>query len=510
MRLSILILCFVTYSLGSFGQKMQFSDHFIYNSVAYKLIGSVKNNIIVWTNDDHNSSEILIFDNKLHLIQKVASSILKSGINANPEYFSLVDSFAVAYQYKIKNTVQYRLTFFDDNANQLSTIIIDSVNTNKAKTEGNNCFYKFLISEDKKTICCTKLLFNADDAVININCTFVSSGIVSYEEFLLPFDFVHEKIHDFLIDGNKNFLLLETISSDSSFALKIVKKVFINDYLLTVSKKIDSGILVNGSINLTVKPDSYMVYACWQKSLNTANKERHYLTGFYKWVTNFNLDDKPGDTILNEGISATNCNIIFIKSEKNQDFFAIEKYKKDTSANSNYAENYGTSSWQNDLIKTVDLSSRPQISEADKMELGIANHYQVFSPPPSTSQVVKPVVNTIATGINIFSLSNSNQLNWLRSFDNNTQLNQNLNNKIITAGTNGIYIIYPEQLTNHKIGITQIIISKGDGSFKIDNVPIWNSSYTYLFDQETELDHNGIVMPCYKSNKIFFVKLSFE
>ncbi|HVX26272.1 MAG TPA: hypothetical protein VHB70_08015 [Parafilimonas sp.] len=489
---------------------MLFSNHFINNSATYKLIGSINKNIIVWTINDRNSSEILVFDNELHLLRKVSSGILKSDVDANPEYFSLADSFAVAYQYKFKNTWQYRLTFFDDNATQLSTIIVDSLDSDKAKTESGKYFYKSLVSQDKKTICCTKFLMNVDSAVIKISCTFIKNGEVSYEQFFLPFDFLHESIDNFSIDGNKNFVVLETLTSDSSFFVKLIKKNFLEDYLLITSKKIDSGSLINGSIHLTYKPDTYIIYGAWQNNLNTAENKNLHLTGFFKWTTDFNLNDKPGDTILNI-TTATNWNINFIKSEKDRDLFAIEKYKRDTSIHAEYVEAYDNSSWQNELMRSVDLGSLPHISEVDQIELDIANHYRNYLPPPSDQVSGKSVVNTIETGVNIFSLSNSNQLNWLKDLgSSSTQFLQSLNNKVIASGTNTIHIIYSHQLTNSKMGISQIIVSDEDGTYNVDNLPIWNSSYVYLMEQAVAVDNNTIIIPCFKGKKIFLGKLMFE
>lgn len=492
-------------------QRLIFSDHFINIGTPYNLIGRVNKNIIAWTIDDHNSSDILVFDNELHFIRKVSSGILKSEINANPEFFSLPDSFAVAYQYKLRNMWQYRLTFFDDNGTQLSTIIVDSLNSDKAKTESSNYFYKLLLSQDKKTICCSKLTINTDSSVIKISCIFLKNNEVSHEQFFLPFDFLHESIEDFLIDSNKNFALLETITSDSSFAIKIIKKVFTNDYLLVASKKINSGILINGSIHLADKPNGYIIYGAWQNKSNTAEKEKQYLTGFYKWATDFNLNDAAGDTILNKVISTTNWNASYIKSEKKDDLFILEKYRKDTSVRAAYEGSDDNSSWQNELMKNVDLGSLPHISAVDQVELGIADHYRDYLPSPSGQVVGKPVVNTIETGVNIFSLSNSNQLNWFRNLDSSsTQFLQSLNNKVIATGANTIHIIYSEQLTNNKMGISQLVVNDKDGSFKIENIPAWNSAYTYLLGHAIEVDDNSIIIPCFKSKKIFFAKLILE
>lgn len=350
MRSTLLMLCFIISSLVCESQRMIFSDHFIYNSTPYKLIGRVNDNIIIWTIKNRSSSEILVYNNDLHLIRSVSSGILKSEIDADPEYFSLTDSFAVAYQYKLGNMWQYRLTFFDDNGTQLSTIIVDSLNSDKAKTKDGNYFYKVLLSQDKKTMCYCKLSINTDNFIAKTNCTFLKNNRVSHEQFVLPFDFLHETIEGFLIDSNENLVLLKTTTTDSSFTIKVVKKFFSNDYLLIASKKIDSGILINGSIHLADKPGNYIIYGVWQNKLNTAESEKQNLTGFYKWTTDFNLDDKPGDTILNKVVSsAINLNVNYIKTEKGKDIFALHEYKTDTSDYYTRETGYDSSPWQMNL-----------------------------------------------------------------------------------------------------------------------------------------------------------------
>jgi len=492
---------------------MIFSDHFIHNNTPYKLIGRVNNNIIIWTIKNRSTSEILVYNTDLHLIRSVSSGILKPEIDASPEYFNLTDSFAVAYQYKLRNMWQYRLTFFDDNGTQLSTIIVDSLNSDKAKAKDGNYFYKVLLSQDKKTICYCKLSINTDNSIVKTSCTFLKNNEVSHEQFFLPFDFLHESIEDFLIDSNRNFVVLETTTTDSSFTTKIVKKIYANDYLLIASKKINSGILINGSIHLTDKPDRYIIYGVWQNKSNTVEKEKQYLTGFYKWTTDFNLDDKPGDTILNKVVSsAINLNVSYIKAEKGKDIFALHEYKTDTSDYDARETGYGSSSWQNELMASVDLSSAPHFSQADLLELASLNHYggSSFS-PPNEIVVRRSAISTSERAVNIFSLSNSNQLYWQKNFDSsNIELLQPLDNKKIVAGKKAIHIIYLRQLTSKKTGISQVIVSYADGTYKNDNVRIWNSTYTYSLNQAMDVGDNSIIIPCFKSKKIVFAKLIFE
>lgn len=496
---TLLILISVT---TLYSQRIIFSNSFVGNSNPYKIIGKVANNFVVWTaTDDQNTSEFLIYNDDLKILKKVHSNFFRNQSNSTLTFFNNNDSFSIAYRYKKGNVWQYRLTFFDAFATELSTIIIDSSNSLNKKIE-DNIYYTFLQSQDKKTTCFTKFAINADSFVLKISCAFINNHIISNQQFILPFDFTHETINDFLVDSN-NIVLLETVTYDSSFLVKLIKKSFSNDYLLISSKRLESGSLMNGNIYLTKRPDMYLIYGAWQNQ---------QLTGFYKWTTDLNLNDEPGDTVLKKVISPTKWNAGFIKSEKDWDLFTIEKYRRDTSIYTQFEGTSDNSLWQNELMRNVDLGSLPHISEADKVELGISYHYQDYSSPPPSNQVAERSMAKITeSGVDVFSLSNLNQINWFKNFDSiNTELRQNLDNKKIVAGKNAIHIIYTHQLTNNSTGISQIIVSYTDGSYHTDDIPTWTSAYIYLMDQAIEVDSNSIIIPCFKGKKLFFAKLLFE
>ena len=309
-------------------QTFSYSQNYLSNKAsAGKIIGQVKDHIIVWyvTQNKYKKSVILVYDHNMNLIRRIKTDILYSDIDPAATFYNSVDSFYVAYQYQKGNKWEYKLAGFDDNGNLSSTYLID--NAGNLNT-GDSVAYNYYQSGDKKMLACVKSIFDPRYKAIKFESVFLNHGILDRDQFVLPFDDVHEKLVDFLIDSNKNITLLQTSGTDSGFTVSVIKRIFSASCFLMAEKTLAAGNLCNGTSHIFNKGNSYTVYGVWKNvSLHSPAKDQTYKTGLYLWKVNDTLADISGDTILYDDstrISELNHYTNHSSTNPSDDFYSIQ------------------------------------------------------------------------------------------------------------------------------------------------------------------------------------------
>lgn len=483
-----LILFFTT--IAGKAQTFSYSQNYLPAvSSACKIIGQVKDNLIVWNvnSGNYKKSVILIYDNKMRLKKKLTTDILYSDIDPAVTFYNSVDSFYVAYEYKKGNQWEYKLAGFDDNGNLSSTYIIDSasnLNTNDSVS------FNYYQSGNKKMLCCLKTIINKKYNAIRFESTFLSHGNLYRDQFFLAFDNAHEKIVDVLIDSNKNITLLKTSNTDSGFTISVIKKAFSDVHFLIATKKLANGNLRNGTSHLFNKLNSYTVYGVWENALrDSLTRNQKYKTGLYTWNLDDKLIDVTGDTILYDDstiISEFNLYASNSLNNKLDNFFGI----------------------QTDSMHIPDppiQQNRERVFQGDATHgIGFYNNIEFNSP------LVQPVSHYKA-GFTIVSLNNHNKIEWRNELkkDRDSVFLTDLSNNNIVAGKKGIHIVRSTSVKNWTNKIEHIIITYS-GRYEKVKAMVWNNKYTYLVSNAVETDDGALIIPCIKENRLIFAKMILE
>ncbi len=472
-------------------QVFSYSQNYLTNeSSACKIIGQVKDNIIVWyvNSEKYKKSVILVYDNKMKLIKKITTDILHSDIDPAASFYNSVDSFYVAYQYKKGNKWEYKLAGFDDNANLSSTYIIDSAsNLNR----DDSVSYSYYQSGDKKMLACAKTIINKKNNAVRFETTFLNHGNLYRDQFFLAFDNAHEKLVDFLIDSNKNITLLKTSNTDSGFSISVIKKEFSADHFLSATKKLAAGDLRNGTSHFFNKFNSYTVYGVWENAFrDSLTRNQKYKTGLYTWKIDDKLVDMPGDTILYDDstiISEFNLYANNSLTNKSDIFFGI----------------------QTDSIHIPDPHAfRPHRElyfqgNAD----GKTGYYNYIEANPPSEQIF----SHYKAGFTIVSLNNHNKIEWRNELKNNPDsiLLTDLSNNKIVADKKGIHIVRSATVNKTTNRIEHIMITYS-GRYEKINTVAWNSKYTYLVSSAVETNDGALIIPCVKEDRLIFAKMILE
>ena len=485
--ISTVILVLAT--IAGKAQVFSYSENYLSYSTPSKIIGQVKDNIIVWYKGAENNkrSVILIYDNRFKLIKKVTTDILHSDIDPAASFYNSVDSFYVAYQYKKGNKWEYRLSGFDDNGELSSTYIIDSLSNSNTDESFS---FDYCQSADKKVLCCTKAIINKRYNAIRFEFTSLSHGNLYRDNLFLAFDGAHEKFVDFSIDSNKNVTLLKTSDTDSGFNISVIKKEFYADYFLIAVKKLDAGNLRNGTSHLFNKSNSYTVYGVWENTSRDLIKgNQKYKTGLYTWNIDGKLVDIPGDTILYDDstiISQFNLYANNASGNKPDNFFGI----------------------QTDSINIPDPSAFPETGQLVYQSNGKTGYYNYI---PYTPSEQTPSPSHYKAGFTVVSLNNYSKIEWRNELKNNadnTSLIDLSNNKIV-AGKKGIHIVRSISLNETRSTIEHTLITYSGRHEKVNTVA-WSNKYNYLLSKAVETNNGALIIPCLKDHKLLFTKMVLE
>lgn len=475
---------------------------------AYKIIGKVGRNIIVWVcTDKRYSSEILMYDDKLELTKKVTSDILMSDINPSPIFFNNNDSFCVAYQYLKNKLWQYKIASFNENGNFISEKILDSIQNFNSVTDTAYYHYKFLQSADKKTVCFAKFFYDKQNYIIKFNCNFFTEKTL-HKNFVIPFDANHDWLADFLIDNNKNFLFAIHHQTDSVSQLKIIKTNFSDDYMLIVQKDFARISLQRESVRILNTNNSYIVYEFGKPEITQDSLHQNEGT-FYLWRLDSGLNNNPGDSIYHnfnaenfkevQGdviISANGNHLIVVQNKIDANQLRQQSYNLPPRPSFRSKAPLSGETLHDFQMLTV-MNFQPAPLFLVPTPIGVADKYESDN------------LNIISK-VTLFNIDMFNKIEWTKDF---TMYSKDILFNVILNGTivvnnDKIHLIY--SVTTGKKNLIKHIVISYDGAETEKNAIAWHSSNSFIINQALQIDENTIIFPTLKGNKLDFVRMNLE
>ena len=238
----IFVLHFVLLLCAAKAQKIYYSKpegNFLFTYS--HTIGQVKDHIIIWKYQSENSerSEVLIYDDKMNVLDRVKTDILNVNDISSIDFINLGQSFAVVYQYTTKTRWFCKIASFDENGNCFKRQTIDSSSLAGARY-GNNP-YKLMVSSNSKTFVLARMSVPKADVVgLDFQLFDRLASQIHRSSIVLPRYEVN--LNDAILDTTSHLLLpmLKTLETDS---LIIYKIDLTNDSLASVACEIKT--LVN-------------------------------------------------------------------------------------------------------------------------------------------------------------------------------------------------------------------------------------------------------------------------
>lgn len=483
----------------------------------YHIVGTVKENIIIWKTflNRHSQAQIFVYDNSMKFVRKVNTAILQSDIDPCLQFFVTGNSFLVFCPYKHQSSFLYKFSRFDERANLILTETLDSLAVKANNVSNETFFYKILKSENNKVICFVKATADLEKRVLKFHCSFIDDSITIKKDFVIEFDEHQEILADIIVDDNKNILLLKGIRKDNQVNLKLIKKVFADEQLLMAEKNTNTYGFEENSLRIAEKKNGYLVFGKLGDISDTGYLRQ---SGLYVWQTNEHLKDLPGDDIINK------------KPAGNALSFTANTLIKDESITVFATWNILNAAEGHDAYKWYDTHEQfasyklvyPVLKEYPLYYVGYTTNSNIYLPPlynkieddyakmPDTINVnlsKGPVINKLE----LFELGNDNKITWLHNFqdtiDNITTAN--LSNARIITGNKAAHIIY-EVNTSKKTTTLDHIAVNAAGTFTKEFIMAWSTKYKYDLNKCVVTGNAEFIVPAIRGSKIKFVRIKLE
>jgi hypothetical protein len=516
------LLFFISTFFTNKSKAQNFTYSSALNNLSYtqsKIIGRVKNNIIVWmytysSNWRKTNSDILVYDNEMKLIHKTSFKPIVPEISSI-SFLNEGNSFAAVLQYPINESFIWNLIRFDADGN-----IVDTQTIAHAKD------YELLKSEDDKSFALERITPSEMNNAIAIKYVFVKNdAIIHADKFTLPFDTLSCAIGKaFLTDDKLIFPVIDSTRDNSK--LTVYKLNLSNNSSSNTIRKINNGYLnwVNIDIN---ESDKYYQLTSQLISYDSDAAGAKIFT----WQLNKDLTDKNSDTLLCYNNSMSSClqNIYYYKLNS----IALRNNTSDVLITaedignapiplyspSYYAYNeiasYGSSFYEGRVLSMIpqkDLNGNgiymgSNVSSGPTWGSRSGGSYPRYTP---SGLVIKPRLQTAAFAV--LNVDAQNKLNWSRCF-NASEINDisYLIKHLVSVNTpNALHIIYSEPVDkNNRQSLTDIVLH-ADGSYTMHPIISMNLKYSYMVEEGIQLDENSVLFPCVIKGKRAFAKYTIE
>jgi len=559
-QIILLSLAFFAVSLSTYSQKIFYGDkEFDIYSSNYRIVGKVKDNIIVWTTEKNFPSRmhLYIYDDEMRLINERKLNLLKPTRFFNTYFLNCKDSFQVIYQCNNNNHYLCKLISFDENGNVLHNTTIEKGKESLLSTIQNRNFYDVILSEDQKSFALAKSVVDSATNTLSISYRFFENNKDYSGTAVLPFNYSYTFLgNSMLINGE--LILRMTEFKNSFFNIGIFKIDLKNNTVVNSLRKLQSGYLINNTIVLSAYSNGYTICAVWQHQKST---------GVFIWKLNNELADITADTVIEEdsglhslvtGLWVFNNNRLsnenklglFITSTDMDSVIHISNIDSIIPRlNNNDSENiYNYSAIESNLNYNPslggDIYSRP-FNYVTTNQMPPEYYTRYFDNLHDFRNVNYPNTNNYLWGSNsmyndhkpLVDLNNQNIYDqnkfWLSNKPEGAKLSFlgiNEQNKVVDSlvftglidssvisniegakiftSVTGFNIIFP-QLINDQQMLGHIKITPGN-TYMYNQILLMQLKRTVLFNLGLQISNTAVVFPCIRENKMSFVKLVFN
>jgi len=167
----------------------------------FKIIGRVKNNIIVynyaWSNAfDMRKSEILVYDDKMQLLKKVSFKSITPKFSS-VDFINEENSFSAILQYSEDGFFVCKLVSFDAGGNILDTQILER------SADLNDGDYEIVQSPKDKSFALLRVVQSDRSGTIAIRYHFIKNDLLNHsDKIILPFNQFYPWFDRAFLDDN--------------------------------------------------------------------------------------------------------------------------------------------------------------------------------------------------------------------------------------------------------------------------------------------------------------------
>jgi len=538
-KLIIFIFIFV-FIIRSNAQKIYYSKpegNFLYTWS--HIIGQVKDHIIIWKYEaaKPERSQIIIYDNRMNILDRVRSGILNFGDAFTIDFINMSESFAVAYQYKTKTTSFCKMAYFDENGNCFKKITIDSVSARNGYSN-----YKAILSASQKCLAMIRTSVAKSQEALNLDYHLFDNTGALINTGLVMLTFNDLQMNELLLDSSNNLIIPVNKTTDRS-SLAICKINLETGSMFNTTCEITEGFLANNTISINETETNYLITAQWRSAAEETFKDTTE-TGIFFWRLKKDLSVALNDTIFTGAVMPRQFfnNRTYFKSSSiilQNDVVYIISAPSYIASLSNYSESsaggiptfqalneaygYSTSSSGSHSFYDGRLIS---ITTGIKTLNGIAvlNNMDPDDKSPTLRSATRSYlrgnslvkenfqfIDTADMRLSILKMDAGNSIVWTKYFDraSGEGLTAFVNLAKILTADNALNLLYAVSGNKEKQVLEKIQFA-GDGSFKTGPVFSMNLNYMLIFQKGVTISPLAVVFPCMIKNKLAFAKVDVE
>jgi len=510
--------------------------NFLYTK--FKLIGKVSNNIVAVKYDvggyfDMKKTEVLIYDDKLQLLNKVSFKSITPKIstidfvNEGTTFAAIIQYFEngiLSYNDYKSGILNYKMISFDENGNILKTQILERVqNSNDDK-------YVIIQSAEKKGFALLKVTPSEINNTIAVKYLFISNdSLIHSDKIVIPFDTLTSTLNRGLLDGN-NLLLSVTSSLNSDERISVYKIDLRNNASINTLRDVKNGYFEDGSVNIHSNDKHYIVTGNWMGN-NTPNHS------IYVWHLDKDLTDISSDSIFStlnpiaaclQHIYYYNVSNIILKnntadvliSADRTDNKTLNLYSLGYSGGGAYFTGSGTASAGTGFYagRVLSMMSQKELNGngyyAYSNVAGGPAWYNNSSPSQyygssGKKKVVK--INFQRPTFAILNFDTQNNLKWCRCFNDSTNedIESLLNEAVYINTASGMHLIYTKLATGNRQSLYDMCFDN-NGNYTLKPIISMNIKYAYYPNLGIQLDENSLLMPCVKNGKTALARYTIK
>jgi hypothetical protein len=209
----------------------------------------------------------------------VNTDILKTDELYSINFINNSDYFCVFYQYRENDDYLARLAWFDENGNCTGIKTVDSI---PLKVDEEEIIAGVIQSNELKIFALVKVLPVIPQNAINVEYSLYSDSLVRSGEVKLPFDYNFSNINSFLLDRNKDLWLAKTENDSNKSVVGVYKINTLTHSVTNTIRQLDSGHLMQSSVNIFESTNKFLVYGEWISSPDSSGA-RMPLKGIFAW-----------------------------------------------------------------------------------------------------------------------------------------------------------------------------------------------------------------------------------
>lgn len=471
--------------------------------VDFEIIGKIGNTIQVYKNARNNSS-IVLYDENMKLIDKVAQDYIPEERLINLDVYPYTNHSYLFYQYQRRNVVYFMAAKIDEHGKKVGEPM--ELDTTQLSFASNNKVYNSVTSEDKSKFLIFKINSrNRNNYLISTILLDEKLGTIKRSQLNMPMEERNDYLEEFKVDnaGNMVFTKFSRNNNDNIAAVSLVIKPPMTDSFIFQGVNLNKIYLDQLFLKIDNFNNRYFLTSF------TYTQRRGNIDGLYFYVWD-NGSSKVtmeksltfGEELRNEARGNSSSRFAF------DNFFIRNIIIKKNGGFLMGAESYYTTSRGNNFNRMDYLYGYPMFSPYDNYfysPFGYGYNSLLWRSRDNNQQVRHHAEN-----VAILSFDINGNLEWnniLKKEQFSDETDNMVSYQLVNTGA-ALHFIF-NQMEKRAILLSDIILESGGVMNRNPSLKNIDKGYLFMPKYGKQVSSQQVIIPCLYRNYICFAKIEF-